>query len=166
MGMSSEFTPAGSTLTRLYKGDPRLKRVEVSIISKKHPETALNGYALVTELNETMLSFFSTQKFKIDEELILKVQVNSDDLEFRLKMSHLHEQISSGRVMTALPTEENPFPARKFYRCFAKVIELKRNGIYPQADSHALANGESPAPLQVVPDEVTASATEAEPKVA
>jgi hypothetical protein len=27
--------------------------------------------------------------------------------------------------MNALPTEENPFPARKFYRCFSKVLELK-----------------------------------------
>ncbi len=126
--MSSAFTPLASTLTRLYKGDPRLKRVAVSIINKREPETVLNGYALVSELNETLLSFFSTQKFKIDEELTLCTRVHSEELEYQLRFSHLLEQISSGRVMTMLPSEEHPFPARKFYRCYAKVLSLKRDG--------------------------------------
>jgi hypothetical protein len=123
-------TPTPGTLKSLYnKGDRRLKRVGAIIRSKKHPEVELPGYALLTELNEEMLSFFSTQKFLVDEGLTVTMNVESDSLEFQLRMSHLHEQISSGRIMTEVPTEANPFPARKFYRCFAKVLEVKRNGV-------------------------------------
>ena len=150
--MSSDFTPmTSSTITHLYKGDRRLKRVALSIRSKKNPEEILPGYALMTELNDEMLSFFSTQKFLIDESLNIRMTVGADDLEFQLKLSHLHEQISSGRIMTSIPTEENPFPARKFYRCFAKVIDVKRNGL--SLHEKPVIPEEAFAPtLQAVPD--------------
>jgi hypothetical protein len=133
-----------------------LKRLAVSIIRKHHPEEVLSGYALVTELNEKLLSFFSTQKFKIDETLIVKMYVDTNEMEFLLRMSHLHEQISSGRIMNAIPTNENPFPARKFYRCFAKVLEVKQNGKVLATEAEAAASdivaatGEAPAGLQLV----------------
>jgi hypothetical protein len=128
MNMSLDTTPSHDTLAQLSKGDKRLKRVEVSITTRTRPETKLRGYALVSELNDSMLTFFSTQKFKIDEILIAKMVVDSQELEFQLRMSHMNEQISSGRIMTAIPDEDHPFPALKFYRCFAKIIELKRLG--------------------------------------
>ena len=118
-----------STLTQLSKGDQRLKRLAVSIVTKHHPEDILSGYALVTELNDKVLSFFSTQKFMLDEILTVRMFVDSDEMEFKVRMSHHHEQISSGRIMNAIPTAENPFPARKFYRCFAQVMEVKQNGV-------------------------------------
>ncbi|NDG83913.1 MAG: hypothetical protein EBX52_02620, partial [Proteobacteria bacterium] len=83
------------------------------------------GYALVNELNEKMFSFFCTDKFTIDEELEIEMHFSGHNLTYKVLMSHLHEQISSGRIMTDVPTEEDPFPARKFYRCFSKVVELK-----------------------------------------
>ena len=79
----------------------------------------------MNELSEKMFSFFCTEKFSIDEELEIQVRFSGHDLTYRVTMSHLHEQISSGRIMNALPSEDNPFPARKFYRCFSKVLELK-----------------------------------------
>ena len=129
--MSFDSTPAYGTLIREFynKGDRRLKRVALKIQSKMHPEEVLTGYALMTELNGEMLSFFSTRKFLIDEHILIHMKLGDDELDFQLQMSHLHEQISSGRIMTSIPTEEHPFPARKFYRCFAKVLELKRNGV-------------------------------------
>jgi hypothetical protein len=123
-----------------------------------------------------MLSFFSMQKFQIDEALTIRMIVDSQELEFHLRMSHLHEQISSGRVMTALPTEACPFPARKFYRCFAQVIEVKRDGVLitqaPVDQPILLATAvstENTAPtLQAVPDstDVTSSEDESIPKAA
>jgi hypothetical protein len=108
-------------------GDRRLKRVALKITSKLRPNCTYSGYALVNELNEQMFSFFSTEKFGLDEELEVHMLFGGHELTYRIHMSHLHEQISSGRIMNALPTPEHPFPARKFYRCFAKVLEL--NGL-------------------------------------
>ncbi len=70
-----------STLTQLLKGDQRLKRVAVSIVTKHHPEDILSGYALVTELNDKVLSFFSTQKFRLDEILTIRMFVGSDEMD-------------------------------------------------------------------------------------
>ncbi len=106
-------------------GDRRLKRVALKIASKLKPERGFSGYALVNELSGPMFTFFCTEKFALDEELEIKLHFGGHDLTYKILMSHLHEQISSGRIMNALPTEENPFPARKFYRCFAKVLELQ-----------------------------------------
>jgi hypothetical protein len=147
------------SLNEFYnQGDRRLKRVGLIIRSKKHPGVELPGYALMTELNEEMLSFFSAQKFLVDEGLTINMQVGPDELEFQLRLSHLHEQISSGRIMTQIPTEEHPFPARKFYRCFAKVLEVKRNGIVlNNAASEAsapVAMPNEPIPLQAVTEEI------------
>lgn len=106
-------------------GDRRLKRVALKISLKNQPDRNVNGYALVNELSGPMFTFFCTEKFALDEELEVKLHFGGHDLTYKILMSHLHEQISSGRIMNAVPTEENPFPARKFYRCFAKVLELK-----------------------------------------
>ncbi len=106
-------------------GDRRLKRVALKISSKFKPERSFSGYALVNELSGPMFTFFSTEKFALDEELEVQLHFGGHDLTYKIHMSHLHEQISSGRIMNALPTEDNPFPARKFYRCFAKVVELQ-----------------------------------------
>jgi hypothetical protein len=126
--MSPTNPTLNSILTQLLKGDLRLKRVAVSIVSKHHPEEVLSGYALVTELNDKVLSFFSTRKFQIDEILTITLMVDTDQMEFNVRMSHHHEQISSGRIMNAVPTAENPFPTLKFYRCFAKILDVKQNG--------------------------------------
>ena len=106
-------------------GDSRLKRVAVKIRAPKLGDKEFSGYALVNELSEKMFSFFCTEKFSIDEELEIQMRFSGHDLTYRVSLSHLHEQISSGRIMNALPSEENPFPARKFYRCFSRVLELK-----------------------------------------
>jgi hypothetical protein len=106
-------------------GDRRLKRVALKISTKFKPDRCFSGYALVNELNGPLFTFFCTEKFALDEELEVQLHFGGHDLTYKIHMSHLHEQISSGRIMNALPTEENPFPARKFYRCFAKVLELQ-----------------------------------------
>jgi hypothetical protein len=106
-------------------GDRRLKRVALRIRSKLKPETFLSGYALVNELSGPLFTFFCTEKFALDEDLEVQLHFAGHDLTYKVVMSHLHEQISSGRIMNALPSAENPFPARKFYRCFARVLELK-----------------------------------------
>ena len=106
-------------------GDRRLKRVALKISSKLKPDHSISGYALVNELNGPMFTFFCTEKFALDEELEIHLHFGGHDLTYKILMSHLHEQISSGRIMNALPTEENPFPARKFYRCFARILELQ-----------------------------------------
>jgi hypothetical protein len=137
------------TFTHLLKGDSRLKRIVIGIRMKKNPELQFSGYALVNELGSPMFSFFCTEKFPIDEELIVNLTVSGTDLEYVIAMSHLHEQISSGRIMNAVPTEEEPFPVRKFYRCFAKILK------------NPLMEQPAPQPLQAVPDVVSAPVTDA-----
>ena len=102
-----------------------MKRVALRIRTPKVPDREFTGYALVNELNEKVFSFFCTEKFSIEDELEIEMKFSGHDLCYRVTMSHLHEQISSGRIMNALPSPENPFPARKFYRCFSKVLEMK-----------------------------------------
>ncbi len=123
--MRTVTTSGSSSIAHLFMGDRRLKRVSLKISTSTKPDRIFNGYALVNELNGPMFTFFCTEKFPLDEELEVKLHFGGHDLTYRIHMSHLHEQISSGRIMNALPTEENPFPARKFYRCFAKVLELQ-----------------------------------------
>ena len=129
-----------------------MKRVALKITSKFNPERTYGGYALVNELAGTMFTFFCTEKFALDEELQVQLHFGGHDLTYRILMSHLHEQISSGRIMNSLPTAENPFPARKFYRCFAKVLELQ--GM--DGETPATAEPETPAP--VAEDSSTAQA--------
>ena len=123
--MRQAIATGATSIAHLFMGDSRLKRVAVKIKAPKLGDREFTGHALVNELNEKMFSFFCTEKFSIDEELEVQVRFSGHDLTYRVTMSHLHEQISSGRIMNALPSEENPFPARKFYRCFSKVLELK-----------------------------------------
>ena len=105
----------------------RLKRINLYIYTKnKAPDDPPEmGSALVNEITFELITFFTTRKFKIDEELLVCYEKNGIKIQDRILLSHLHEQISSGRVMSAIPTEENPFPSRKFYRCFATVLERK-----------------------------------------
>ncbi len=117
-------------------GDRRLKRVALKISTKLKPDRTFNGYALVNELSGNLFTFFCTEKFALDEELEVQLHFGGHDLTYRILMSHLHEQISSGRIMNALPSEQNPFPARKFYRCFAKVLELQgMDGVVPGTET-------------------------------
>ncbi len=117
-------------------GDRRLKRVALKISTKLKPDRTFNGYALVNELSGNLFTFFCTEKFALDEELEVQLHFGGHDLTYRILMSHLHEQISSGRIMNALPSEQNPFPARKFYRCFAKILELQgMDGVEPGTET-------------------------------
>jgi hypothetical protein len=138
--MRQELASGSTSIAHLFTGDRRLKRVLVKIKSPKCGEREFTGHALINELNETMFSFFCTEKFSIDEELEICVNFSGQELTYRVLMSHLHEQISSGRIMNAIPSEENPFPARKFYRCFSKVLELKgMKAAEPQATEPPVA---------------------------
>jgi len=119
------ITSGVHSIAHLFMGDSRLKRVALRIRTPKVPDREFTGYALVNELNEKVFSFFCTEKFSIEDELEIEMKFSGHDLCYRVTMSHLHEQISSGRIMNALPSPENPFPARKFYRCFSKVLEMK-----------------------------------------
>lgn len=113
-----------------------MKRVALKISTKLKPDRTFNGYALVNELSGNLFTFFCTEKFALDEELEVQLHFGGHDLTYRILMSHLHEQISSGRIMNALPSEQNPFPARKFYRCFAKVLELQgMDGVVPGTET-------------------------------
>ncbi len=100
----------------------QLKRVSVTIQYKKHPETVVHGYALIHEILSNQVSFFSTQKLPVDEELLVAFHQNGENKLVTVMVNHMNEQISSGKIMNALPCEENPFPARKFYRCYTSVV--------------------------------------------
>ncbi len=85
------------------------------------------GYALSHEILPDHLSFFAAQKFPVDEELIVYFSENGEEKNMNVILRNMHEQISSGRVMTAVPSEEDPFPARKFYRCYTTVLDAVEN---------------------------------------
>jgi hypothetical protein len=134
--MRTVSTSGSSSIAHLFMGDRRLKRVALKISTKLKPDRTFNGYALVNELSGNLFTFFCTEKFALDEELEVQLHFGGHDLTYRILMSHLHEQISSGRIMNALPSEQNPFPARKFYRCFAKVLELQgMDGVEPGTET-------------------------------
>jgi hypothetical protein len=134
--MRTVSTSGSSSIAHLFMGDRRLKRVALKISTKLKPDRTFNGYALVNELSGNLFTFFCTEKFALDEELEVQLHFGGHDLTYRILMSHLHEQISSGRIMNALPSEQNPFPARKFYRCFAKILELQgMDGVEPGTET-------------------------------
>lgn len=99
-----------------------MKRLSISIHSEKHPELVYLAYALAHEITDAGINFFSTVKFRQDEELEIRVDQDGEVTRYHVVMGHLHEQISSGRIMNAIPDAEHPFPARTFYRCFTKLL--------------------------------------------
>jgi hypothetical protein len=137
-GSSSEAHPIGR--------NQHLKRVSLLIQSKKYPGQTFVGYALLHEFNPERLSFFTAQKFPVDEELEVQVDFFGSKGHLKVRMANLHEQISSGRVMNAIPNEGNPFPVRKFYRCYAVINSLQ--GTLP-----GTASNEMPAPAASAPAE-------------
>jgi hypothetical protein len=144
--MRQNIATGASSIAHLFMGDRRLKRVAVKIKAPKSGNQEFQGYALINELSESWFSFFCTEKFSIDQELEIQVKFSGHDLTYKVTMSHLHEQISSGRIMNCMPTEENPFPARKFYRCFSRVTELKgMQKSTPEETTGAIAAAEAPA---------------------
>ncbi len=111
-----------------------MKRVSLSIKSRSHPDVLCIGYALTTELTEGLMTFFSTQKFPIDEELEITTHLQGKVKVFHVIMKTLREEISSGKIMNALPDENSPFPARTFYKCYAKNVVAQAQ-VVPQAEA-------------------------------
>lgn len=99
-----------------------MKRVPITIQHKKNPEIKVSGYALAHEILDEQVSFFATQKFPVDEELIVCYSDNGKEQCLNVVLRNMHEQISSGRVMISVPSESDPFPARKFYRCYTVAV--------------------------------------------
>jgi hypothetical protein len=128
---SAQSNKQGSDL-RLQLGYPRgaltVKRIAIKIRSKKNPEEVTPGYLLLHELGAGLFSFFSTKKYNQAEQLTVHAVIDGEAKDFQLKLSNCHEQISSGRIMTDVPQEGQPFPTRTFYRCFAKPIEFAATG--------------------------------------
>jgi hypothetical protein len=101
-----------------------MKRIALSIHSHKHPDIIFLGYALSNEVGPQSVSFFSTVKFQPDEELEIRVEQHGEVMRYHVTMTQLHEQISSGRIMNAVPDADHPYPARTFYRCYTRVREV------------------------------------------
>ena len=141
-----------NSISHLLKGERRLKRINLAIRMKKNPEHLATGYALINELGSPLFSFFCTEKYAVDEELILDLTVWGKALQYEVTMSHLHEQISSGRIMSALPSDDEPFPVRKFYRCFAKIVVNPLEKTTPESTETPVTETVVGAPLEVVPD--------------
>ena len=99
-----------------------MKRVSVQIQITKDPETLLHGSALYQDLGEKRIAFFMTQKLPDEETVRITYTLHGNEIVYEAVTTQIQEQISSGRVMTSMPTEENPFPAVKFFRYFANVI--------------------------------------------
>ncbi len=114
-------TPGANNKANPILGGSHLKRVPITIQYKNKPETKVSGYALSHEILPNQVSFFAAQKFPVDEELIVFFTENGEQQSMNVILRNMHEQISSGRVMNALPTEDDPFPARKFYRCYTTI---------------------------------------------
>ncbi len=121
-------------------GGSHLKRVPITIQYKNKPEMKVPGYALSHEILPDHLSFFAAQKFPVDEELVVFFSENGEEKNMNVILRNMHEQISSGRVMTAVPSEEDPFPARKFYRCYTTVLDASAG---TQTDSVSTENNPS-----------------------
>jgi hypothetical protein len=103
--------------------ETNMKRVTLTIHSEKQPDVIYMAYALSNEVNDASLNFFSTVKFQPEEELEIRVDYGQEPVRYHVVMTHLHEQISSGKIMTSIPDEAHPYPGRTFYRCFTKVKE-------------------------------------------
>lgn len=114
-------TPRANTKTNQLFRSHHLKRVPITIQSKKNPELVVAGYALSHEILSNQISFFSTQKFPLEETLVVNYEINGETHSVPVTLDHLHEQISSGRVMNAVPDDQHPFPTRIFYRCYTSV---------------------------------------------
>ena len=141
-------------------GGAHLKRVSVTIQFKNHPENTVNGYALSHEILPNQVSFFAAQKFPVDEELNVFYTVNGEKKSLTVTMKSMHEQISSGRIMNGIPSEENPFPARKFYRCYTSVV-----GAAAAAATDTNTDekpSEAPAPVEVAAEAPMEAAPAAE----
>jgi hypothetical protein len=115
-------TPGANNKNNPILGGSHLKRVPITIQHKKNPEIKVSGYALAHEILDDQVSFFATQKFPVDEELIVCYSENGNEQCLNVVLRNMHEQISSGRVMTSVPSENDPFPARKFYRCYTVAL--------------------------------------------
>ena len=135
----------------------QLKRVSVTIQYKNHPETLVHGYALIHEILSNQVSFFSTQKLPVDEELLVAFLQNGEKKSVTVMVNHMNEQISSGKIMNALPCDSNPFPARKFYRCYTSVVATA-------AASTAETTAEITAETNETPATATAEMAAEEPK--
>ena len=98
-----------------------MKRIGLSIKSLKHPELHFLGSALTTEIRNDRMHFYSSHKFRSDEELEILCELNGEKAKYQVVINNIHEQISSGKIMATIPTEERPFPSLTFYRCFARV---------------------------------------------
>lgn len=120
--MSSGKTAQTAPATHLLKGEFFLKRIVAQVRLKKDPSQTFLGYVLIKELGHSLFTFFCTEKFAIDEPLLVNFVLQGKEQEYEVTMSHMNEQISSGRIMRAVPTEADPFPLRKFYRCYAKIV--------------------------------------------
>ncbi len=145
-------------------GGSHLKRVPITIQYKNKPEMKVPGYALSHEILPDHLSFFAAQKFPVDEELVVYFSENGEEKNMNVILRNMHEQISSGRVMTAVPSEEDPFPARKFYRCYTTVLNAVENAgseteaepqmeTAPEAAAEPVADPAAEIPVAEVPDE-------------
>ncbi len=129
-------------------GGSHLKRVPITIQHKNKPDMRVSGYALSHEILPDHLSFFATQKFQVDEELVVFFNENGAEQSMNVILRNMHEQISSGRVMIAVPSEEDPFPTRKFYRCYTTVLSSSAgvsSGEGTEENVQSVPEGESPA---------------------
>ncbi len=120
--MGSPRSPSYSSF--VPKGALQLRRINITIRSKRNPDANIAGYMVLHELSNEILSFFSTKKFKHEEELEVYAEIHGSNKKYETELIGCHEQISSGRVMTSLPEEGQALPTRTFYRCFAKVKSL------------------------------------------
>ena len=125
----------------------RLKRITLTIRNKKFPNQVAYGQAVVQDIGRELFYFFTTQKFLLEEDLEVSCEHYGEKYVFILNLHHIHEEISSGRIMNAIPEEGKPFPAIVFYRCFAKVKSRK------------VLEAPVAATLSVVPDMIEAKNT-------
>lgn len=165
---------SGENSKTILMGGHRLKRVPITIQYKNNPDFVVSGYALSHEILPNQVSFFATQKFPMEEELTVSFQVNGEKQSLTVLLKHMHEQISSGRIMNSIPSEENPFPARKFYRCYTQAVgavaAAKTEETQAPADAVAApvevtATGEQTAPVEVAAQAETVEAAPAAPVV-
>lgn len=142
-------TTGANNNSRSPFGGNRLKRVPITIQYKNKPETAVPGYALTHEILPEQISFFAAQKFPVDEELVVTYTMNSGESQtMHVVLRNMHEQISSGRVMNALPSENQPFPARKFYRCYSLVLKAGEMSGTVENNEAAAPAGEPAASIE------------------
>jgi len=134
-----------------------MKRIALSIQSEKHPDTIFLGYALSNEVTDGALNFFSSMKFQPDEKLEIKIAQGAEPATYRVSMTHLHEQISSGKIMNTIPDEEHPYPARTFYRCYAKVLEKISAETTPETETAPAAPTSEAAPQEAAAPAATPS---------